>query len=68
MEKLAIFKVVQDGLELCGYFDNKDEAMKYLAEIKKIMDDKFQHQLRGEYLAIPVLYFNIQQTKTEQPK
>lgn len=63
MEKLAVFKVVNDVMELCGYFNSKEEVMEYLAEIKKLIDGKMQHQLKGDYIAIPVLLFNLQPTE-----
>ena len=63
MEKLAVFKVVNDMMELCGYFNSKEEVTEYLAEIKKLIDTKMQHQLKGDYIAIPVIYFNLQPTE-----
>ena len=50
---------MNDKLELCGYFNTDSEIAEYLTEIKKLIDDKHQHQLTGEYVAIPTLYYNI---------
>jgi hypothetical protein len=59
MEKLAVFKIIDDRLELCGYFSSKETATQYLTEIKKMIDNEFQSQLAGEYIAIPILYYTL---------
>ena len=66
MEKLVVFKVVDEMMELCGYFNSKDEVMEYLAEIKRLIDTNMQHQLKGDYVCIPVLYFNLQPTEIKK--
>lgn len=59
LQKIALFKVHNDKLELCGYFNNTEGITEYLTKVKEMIDTDFQHQLQGEYLAIPSLYFNI---------
>jgi catabolite regulation protein CreA len=60
MEKLAVFKVMEDErLELCGFFDTKEDALAYLTHVKTEIQTKMQHALSGEYICIPTLYFNI---------
>ena len=70
MEKLVVFKIVKSEwgelMELCGYFNNRKEVTEYLTEIKKLIDGKMQHQLKGEYVAVPVIYFNIQPTEIKK--
>jgi len=62
MEKLAVFKIVEDNILFCGCFNSQAEATEYLTEVKKLIDDTFQTQLVGEYIIMPMLYFNIVQT------
>lgn len=60
MEKLAVFKVMEDErLELCGFFNSKEDAMEYLAYVKNEVMNAMQDSLQGEYICIPTLYFNI---------
>lgn len=59
MEKLGVFKIVEDGLECCGFFNNKEDALGYLSEVKKIIDNTLQNNYAGEYVIIPTLYFDI---------
>ena len=70
MEKLVVFKVVEDMLELCGYFNSKEDVKSYLGEINRMINDEFQHNLKGDYIAIPVLHYQLQiQDKTkDKPK
>jgi hypothetical protein len=58
-QKLGLFKVVDDKLELCGYFDTTEQITEYLGEVTQMIETSFQHQLEGEYLAIPSLYYNL---------
>jgi hypothetical protein len=62
MEKLAVFKMIEDTPVLCGYFNSKEDAIQYLTEVGKLINFKMQHQLVGEYICTPVLHFNLQQT------
>ena len=59
LQKLALYKVVEDKLELCGFFNTPEEVQEYLLKIREMIDDQFQHQLQGEYVAIPSLYYNL---------
>jgi|LakMenEpi03Aug12_release.lakeMendotaPanAssembly.Ray.scaffolds.fasta_scaffold4323941_1 hypothetical protein len=60
MEKLAVFKMVDDVPMICGYFDSKEDAIRYLTEVGKMINHGLQHQLVGEYIIMPTLYFNLQ--------
>lgn len=60
MEKLAVFKMVDDIPMICGYFDSKEDAIRYLTEVGKMINSSMQHQLAGEYIIVPTLYFNLQ--------
>ena len=68
MNKIALFKLVNDKLEFCGYFDNQEGINAYLLEIKKYMDESHQHQLGGEYLAIPTIYYNLKRSLSNESK
>lgn len=59
LQKLALYKVVEDNLELCGFFNTPEEVQEYLVKIREMIDKQFQHQLQGEYIAIPSLYYNL---------
>ena len=60
MQKLALFKLIDDTPVFCGYFDTQEQITEYLAEIKNMIDDKVQHQLAGEYLAIPSIMYKLE--------
>lgn len=60
MEKLGVFKVTDNGMLICGYFDSKEDAIKYLIEVGKLINHQLQHNLVGEYIIIPMLYYNLQ--------
>ena len=59
MKKISLFKMIDDSLVFCGYFDTEEQIKEYLEEIKKMIDDKMQHQLTGEYLAIPSIMYKL---------
>ena len=60
MQKLTLFKIDKGGnMIFCGYFDSQEEVVQYLEEIKKLIDNKHQHQLGGEYILIPTFTYNI---------
>jgi hypothetical protein len=64
MQKLALFKLIKtknkhEILELCGIFDSQEDVVAYLAEIQKMIEEQFQHQLEGEYFTLPSFYYNI---------
>ena len=61
MERLGVFKVTDDGMFICGYFDTKEDAIRYLTEVGKLINFNMQHQLIGEYLILHTLYYNLQQ-------
>ena len=62
MQKLGVFKVDGDNILFCGIFNTQEEAQEYLTEVKKLIDHTFQTKLVGEYIIMPMLYFNIVQT------
>jgi len=62
MQKLGVFKIEGDNFLFCGCFNTQEEAQEYLSEVKKLIDNAFNKQLVGEYVVIPMLYFNIVQT------
>lgn len=62
MQKLGVFKIEGDNILYCGIFNTQEEAQEYLTEVKKLIDNAFNTQLVGEYIIIPMLYFNIVQT------
>jgi hypothetical protein len=61
MEKLAVFKVVNDVMELCGFFDSKEDAIAYLTEVKKIINTEMKNSYAGEYLLVPTIYFHLKE-------
>lgn len=60
MEKLVVFKIEDDNVLVCGHFDSKEHAIEYLTAVKKMIDYELQHNLAGEYICVPALYFNLQ--------
>jgi hypothetical protein len=55
MEKLGVFKVVDDVLECCGFFNSKEDALAYLVEVKKLIDNTLQNSLAGNILLSYIL-------------
>lgn len=66
MEKLGVFKIENDNMYVCGYFDSKEDAIRYLTEVGKLINYNMQHQLIGEYIILPTLYFNLQQMNLQK--
>jgi hypothetical protein len=62
MEKLVVLKIDGDNMLVCGFFDSKEQAVEYLTAVKNMIDSEMQHHLAGEYIAIPALYYHLQQT------
>ena len=62
MQKLGVFKIEGDNLLYCGCFNSQEEAQEQLMEVKRLSDNTFQIQLKGEYIIMPMLYFNVVQT------
>lgn len=60
MEKLIVFKIEEDNLLVCGDFNSKEHAIEYLTAVKKMIDFEVQHNLAGEYIVVPALYFKLQ--------
>ncbi len=65
MQKLGVFKMIDDEPVLCGYFDNQDQVTEYLEEISKLINDRMQVNLIGEYVVIPMLYFELKRTNVD---
>jgi hypothetical protein len=59
MEQLGVFKIIDDEMVLCGYYDNKDDAVAYLKEIGRLINEQMQTNLSGEYVILPMLYFEL---------
>ena len=47
MEKLAVFKMVDDIPMICGYFDSKEEAVQ--ARDNYIIKNNLPHKLSTDY-------------------
>jgi hypothetical protein len=63
MEKLGIFKVMEDErLELCGFYNTKEEAIQYLEYVQNEIARNMQHQYEGEYVVIPMLHYDLKRT------
>ena len=58
MKKISLFKMIDDNLVFCGSSPTYGRH-RTLEEIKKMIDDKMQHQLTGEYVAIPSLMYKL---------
>tara|TARA_Y100000385_G_C13029152_1_gene609913 strand:+ start:173 stop:376 length:204 start_codon:yes stop_codon:yes gene_type:complete len=59
MQKLGVFKMIDDEPVLCGYFDNQEGAIQYLEEISTMINQGCQTNLIGEYVVIPMLYYEL---------
>ena len=59
MEQLGVFKLIDDEMVLCGYYASLDDAKAYLMEISSLINDKMQTNLQGEYVILPLLYFEL---------
>ena len=64
MEKLGIYKIIGDDLVYCGCFASREEALEYLTEIKKMIDQQCNYKLEGEYVLVPMLHFDIKRSST----
>ena len=60
MEKLMVLKIEVDSMLVCGFFNSKEHAVEYLTAVKKMIDFEVQHNLAGEYVVVPALYFNLE--------
>tara|TARA_R110000850_G_scaffold231549_10_gene356536 strand:- start:701 stop:934 length:234 start_codon:yes stop_codon:yes gene_type:complete len=68
MQRLVVFKLIDDKLEFCGYFDNAEMVAEYLKQIQVMIDKEFKTSLMGQYLAIPSLFYELKQTKIKTNK
>jgi hypothetical protein len=66
MEKLVVLKIEGDNVLVCGFFDSKEHAVEYLTAVKNMIDKELQNNLAGEYIAIPALYYHLQQGTTKK--
>lgn len=60
MKKLVLVKMIDDNMVFCGYFDTEEQIKDYLEQIKGMIDDKMQHQLAGEYIALPSIIYKLE--------
>jgi len=60
VKTLGVFKVMKDdSLVLCGYYEDMDAVMDYFKQVKVAIDRSMQFDLEGDYLVLPVVYFNL---------
>ena len=64
MQRLVLFKLVNDIMEFVGYFDSP-EMMEYMTQIQEMIDTKGRENLKGEYLAIPSLYYELKKNEVK---
>ena len=62
MQKLSLFKLIKDKLVFVGYFDSQEIIVEYLMKIQEMIDKQAKFNLKGEYLAIPSLHFELKAT------
>jgi hypothetical protein len=65
MQKLVLFKLINDKLEFVGYFDKHEVIAEYLMKIQEMIDKQGKKSLKGEYLAIPTLFYELKQTENK---
>ena len=63
MQKLTLFKLINDQLEFVGYFDSPEMIADYMRQIQDMIDKEMRTNLQGEYLAIPTLFYELKQTE-----
>lgn len=68
MQRLVLFKIVDDKLEFVGYFDSQEMVSEYLIKIQEMIDKQFRTNLQGQYLAFPTLFFELKTTEVKQTK
>lgn len=60
VKTLGVFKVMSDdSLVLCGYYEDMEAVLRYFKEVKVAIDRSMQFNLEGDYLVLPVVYFNL---------
>jgi hypothetical protein len=60
VKTLGVFKVMgDDSLVLCGYYEDMEAVLRYFKEVKVAIDHSMQFNLEGDYLVLPVVYFNL---------
>ena len=68
MQRLVLFKIIDDKLEFVGYFDSNEMIAEYLSKIQEMIDKQFRTNLQGQYLAIPTLFYELKQTPPPKPQ
>ena len=68
MQRLVLFKIIDDKLEFVGYFDSNEMIAEYLSKIQEMIDKQFRTNLQGQYLAIPTLFYELKQTPAPKPQ
>lgn len=60
LQQLVVIKIQNDtNFIVCGYYDNIDDAERYINEVEISVKEKLQSQYAGEYIIVPCFYFNI---------
>jgi len=65
MQRLVLFKLVNDIMEFVGYFDSAEMIVEYMTQIQEMIDTKGRENLKGEYLAIPTLYYELKKNEVK---
>ena len=65
MQRLVLFKLINDQMEFVGYFDSPEMIADYMRQIQDMIDKQFRTNLQGEYLAIPTLFYELKQTENK---
>tara|TARA_R100001086_G_C11636438_1_gene203232 strand:- start:24 stop:278 length:255 start_codon:yes stop_codon:yes gene_type:complete len=68
MQRLVLFKIIDDKLEFVGYFDGQEMIAEYLSQIQDMIDKQFRTNLKGQYLALPALFYELKQTEIVKPQ
>lgn len=61
-----VLKIEGDSMLVCGFFNSKEHAVEYLTAVKQMIDFEVQHNLAGEYVVVPALYFNLEVSQPNQ--
>ena len=60
LQQLVVIKIEKDTfMQVCGYYNNIDDAENYINEVRISVKEKLQSQYAGEYIIVPCFYFNI---------
>lgn len=65
MQKLVLFKLINDKLEFVGHFDNPQIIVEYFVKIQEMIDNNMKTNLQGQYMAIPTLFYEIKKSENK---